>query len=291
MELRVLQYFLAVAREENFTKAAQSLHVSQPTLSRQIAQLEEELGVILFDRNSRNIALTEDGMILKRRAQELVSLAEKTRRDLSHRERELTGSIAIGSGEFQSTRVLSQIIAAFCAQHPLVQYEIYSGNSDNIRDYTERGLLDVSLIAEPVDIRKYDFLPMPLKEQWGVWVRSESPLAKQSRIRPEDLAGQRLIVSSRDFVKSIFKRWFGDYANHLQTVAYGNLLYNQVALAQQNMGVVLGIRLDCSYDGLQFVPLDPAFETNTVLAWKKEQVFTPTTAAFLAFAQQYIKSM
>ena len=132
MELRVLNYFLAVAREENFMRAAQMLHVTQPTLSRQIAQLEEELGVELFTRSNHNIILTEDGMILKRRAQEMLALAEKTKQDLIHRDEELSGKITIGSGEFKSTRVLSQIIVAFSEKYPLVQYEIYSGNADII---------------------------------------------------------------------------------------------------------------------------------------------------------------
>ena len=163
MELRVLNYFLAVAREENFTRAAQILHVTQPTLSRQIAQLEEELGVELFTRSNHNIILTEDGMILKRRAQEMLALAEKTRQDLMHRDEDLAGKISIGSGEFQSTAVLAQVVAAFSKKHPLVQYEIYSGNADNIHDYIERGFLDMGLMAEPIDIRKYDFITMHLK--------------------------------------------------------------------------------------------------------------------------------
>ncbi len=167
MDLRVLNYFLAVAREENFTRAAQMLHVTQPTLSRQIAQLEEELGVELFTRSNHNIILTEDGMILKQRAQEMLALAEKTRQDLMHRDEELAGKITIGSGEFQSTNVLSQVIAAFTERHPLIQYEIYSGNAENIHDYIERGFLDMGLMAEPIDIRKYDFIPMPVKERWG----------------------------------------------------------------------------------------------------------------------------
>jgi DNA-binding transcriptional LysR family regulator len=158
MELRVLNYFLAAAREENITKAAQSLHVTQPTLSRQIAQLEKELGVKLFIRSNHNIILTEDGMILKRRAQEILSLADLTRRDFLRKEGALTGEIAIGSGEFQTTRFLSRLIASFREKHPLVRYEIYSGNADNIKDYIERGFLDLGLMLEPIDIRKYDFL-------------------------------------------------------------------------------------------------------------------------------------
>lgn len=157
MELRVLNYFLAIAREENFTRAARQLHVTQPTLSRQIAQLEKELGVELFVRGKHNIILTEDGMILKRRAQEMLSLAEKTKRDFLHKDEALEGVLSIGSGEFLSTRYLTDCIAAFRKKHPLVRYELYSGNAGNIRDYIERGLLDLGLMSEPIDIRKSEF--------------------------------------------------------------------------------------------------------------------------------------
>ena len=143
MELRVLNYFLAIAREENFTKAAQQLHVTQPTLSRQIAQLEEELGVKLFVRSNHNIILTEEGMILKRRAQEILSLADKTKRDFLQKDETLSGTISIGSGEFRSTEYLAKIISEFRQKYPNVKYEIYSGNANNIRDYIERGFLDI----------------------------------------------------------------------------------------------------------------------------------------------------
>lgn len=168
MELRVLNYFLAIAREENFTKAANMLHVTQPTLSRQIADLEQELGVKLFIRSNHNIILTEDGMILKRRAQEILSLAEKTKRDFMQKEESLSGTISIGSGEFCSTGYLAKIISGFCKKHPNVKYEIYSGNAINISDRIERGLLDIGLMSEPIDIRKYNFVNMPIKNRSAV---------------------------------------------------------------------------------------------------------------------------
>lgn len=228
-------------------------------------------------------------MILKRRAQEMLTLAEKTRQDLMRREEDLAGKIAIGSGEFQSTRILSQTIAAFSEKHPLVQYEIYSGNANNIQDYIERGFLDMGLMPEPIDIRKYDFIPMPVKETWGIWVRSDSALSKKECIQPEDLMGERLIAAAGDFVKSSIGKWLGDYKDQAEIVAEGNLLYNEMMLAESGLGVVLGIKLNYTYEGLQFVPLYPALEAGTVLAWKKEQVFTPATSAFFAFARQYEK--
>ncbi len=161
MELRVLSYFLTIAREENITKAAALLHVTQPTLSRQMMQLEAELGVKLFTRNSHNITLTEQGLLLKRRAQELVSLAEKTKQELGQRD-QLSGELSIGSGEYQNSRLLAEILAAFQAQHSAIQFEVYGGNSDNIKERIERGTLDVGFLLEPVDVGKYEFVRSPI---------------------------------------------------------------------------------------------------------------------------------
>ena len=291
MELRVLHYFLAIAREENFTKAAEQLHVTQPTLSRQIAGLEQELGVKLFVRSNHHIVLTEDGMILKRRAQEILSLADKTKRDFLRGDENLAGVISIGSGEFLSTRILTDCIAQFQERHPLVRFEIYSGNAGNIRERMERGLLDVGLMSEPVDIRKYAFLTMPVKEQWGALVREDSPLAGKGFLRPQDLTGTPLISTLGEFLESNVAKWLGEYAAQVQIIAKGNLLYNEAMLAQSNIGAVIGIRLNCSYDGLQFIPFSPALTNDTALAWKKEQIFSAATTAFLDFAKKYLKSI
>lgn len=291
MELRVLNYFLAIAREENFTKAAEMLHVTQPTLSRQIAQLEEELGVKLFIRSNHNILLTEDGMILRRRAQEILSLADKTKRDLLHKGEQLEGTISIGSGEFQSTLFLSQLIADFRKKHPLVHYELYSGNANNVRDYIERGLLDIGLMFDPVDIRKYDFISMPIKEQWGALVREDSPLADKEFIQPQDLVGATLITATGDFVRSSIGKWFGELKEEVEIIATGNLLYNMAMLAENDIGIPLTIKLNATYGSLGFIPLEPALEIGTALAWKKEQVFSTATSAFIDHAKQYLKGI
>ncbi len=177
MELRVLKYFLMVAREENITKAASLLHITQPTLSRQLMRLEEELGTALFRRSNHSIVLTDDGMLFKRRAREIVALAEKTEQEFSHKEEALTGEISIGCGETRNMSFLSRQIALFRKEHPLVQFNIYSANADDIKERIEKGLLDFGLLMEPVDIGKYEFIRMPQKEQWGVLVREDSPLA------------------------------------------------------------------------------------------------------------------
>ena len=291
MELRVLNYFLAIAREENFTKAAQQLHITQPTLSRQIAQLEEELGVDLFVRSNHNIILTEDGMILKRRAQEILSLADKTKRDFLHEDENLEGVISIGSGEFLSTRCLTDCIAQFRRKHPLVRYEFYSGNAGNIRDQIERGLLDIGLMSEPIDIRKYEFISMPIKEEWGAFVREDSPLIDKDFIAPQDLVDIPLILPLGDFAESHIGKWFGEYISQIDVIAKGNLLYNEAMMAQSNIGAVIGIRLKSNYDRLRFIPLNPSLKIDTALAWKKEQIFSAATTAFIEFSKQYLKGI
>ena len=291
MELRVLNYFLAVAREENFTKAANMLHVTQPTLSRQIADLEQELGVKLFVRSNHNIVLTEDGMILKRRAQEILSLADKTKRDFIKKEEALSGTISVGSGEFRSTEYLAKIIAEFRKKYPNVKYEIYSGNANNIRDYIERGFLDMGLMSEPVDMRKYNFVNMPVKEQWGVFAPSDSSLAEKESIRPEDLAGMSVVTATGDFNQSRIGKWLGDYKDRVDIAAAANLPYNEAVLAKENIGVMLSISLNCTYENLRFIPLQPVLEISTVLGWKKDQIFSATVSAFMDFAAQYLKGI
>lgn len=288
MEIRVLKYFLMTAREENITKAAALLHLTQPTLSRQLIQLEEELGVTLFHRNRHRIVLTEDGMLLRRRAEEIVSLAEKTKDDFRHRQEHLAGTISIGSGELKSSRFLTRLITDFQKENPLVTFTIYSGNSDNIKERIERGLLDVGLLQEPVDITRYSFVRTPVREEWGILVREDSPLAFKSSVSPEDLAGVPLILPSRENVQNELLNWFGPHAEHLHITATGNLLYNLAFLARDSGSCVLTLNLDCAYEGLRFVPLSPKMESGTVLVWKKAETFSPAAMAFLAYARDFI---
>lgn len=291
MELRVLNYFLAIAREESFTKAARQLHITQPTLSRQIADLEQELGVKLFVRSNHSVILTEDGMILKRRAQEILSLADKTKRDFLQKDEALSGTISIGSGEFRSTEYLAKMIAEFREKYPDVKYEIYSGNANNIRDYIERGLLDIGLMSEPIDMSKYDFVNMPIKEQWGLYVKNDALLSKKENITPEDLKGMSLVTATGDFNQSRIGKWLGEYKDQVEIAATANLPYNEAVLAKENIGVMLSIKLNCVYEDLRFIPLNPVLEVSTVLGWKKEQIFSATTSAFIDFAKQYLKSI
>lgn len=281
MELRVLRYFLVVAREENITKAAELLHITQPTLSRQLIQLEEELGTKLFTRGRHSINLTDDGLLLKRRAQELVSLADITIQEFSQGEDELSGEITIGSGESRSMRVFANLLTSFRKEYPRIRYDIYSGNSDSIKERIEKGLLDYGLLMEPVDIGKYEFLRMPLKEEWGVLVREDSPLAGKESVGPEDLAGFPLIAAKSGQVQNELANWFGARQDGLDIAATYNLIYNSAIMVQNGLGVALCLRLDSRYEKLRFVPLAPRLETGSVLVWKKHQALAPAVSAFL----------
>lgn len=289
MELRILKYFLMVAREENITKAAALLHITQPTLSRQLMQLEEELGVKLFHRSKHSIILTEDGMLLKRRAQELVSLSDKTIQELSHKDNMLSGEIAIGCGETKSMSFISDRIRDFQQLNPLVLFSIHSAIADDIKERIERGILDMGLLIEPVDIGKYEFIRMPRKERWGILTRKDSELAEKESVTPQDLAGVPLLMVKRELVKNELSSWFGDYYDRLQIVATYNLIINAATMVKSRVGVALCFDLGAIYyDDLRFVPLAPALRTGSVLVWKKNQTMGESITHFIQFVKNAI---
>ena len=186
---------------------------------------------------------------------------------------------------------MAKIIAEFRKKYPNVKYEIYSGNANNIRDYIERGLLDIGLMSEPIDMRKYDFVNMPIKEQWGLYAQSDSLLSKKESISPEDLKGMSIVTATGDFNQSRIGKWLGEYKDQVEIAATANLPYNEEVLAKENIGVMLSINLNCIYEDLHFIPLNPILEISTVLGWKKEQIFSATTSAFIDFAKQYLKGI
>lgn len=287
MELRVLKYFLTVAQEENITRAAQILHITQPTLSRQMIQLEEELGVKLLKRSGHHVYLTDDGLLLKRRAREITELAEKTKDDFLHRDSEIAGEIAIGSGEYRASSILTDLLARFQREYPLVRYRIFSSDSDNIRERIERGILDLGLLMEPADISKYDFIRIPEEEVWGILVREDMELARRESVGSEDLVHTPLIMTRREMMQNELLHWFGEYANQIEVMAGGNLLYNMAAMAKSGIGTVITPILDCSYEGLKYVPLRPGIRTGIVLVWKKAQVYSAATKAFIEYVKKY----
>ncbi|EDN00414.1 LysR substrate binding domain protein [Pseudoflavonifractor capillosus ATCC 29799] len=287
MELRVLKYFLAVAREENITKAAALLHLTQPTLSRQLMQLEEELRVQLFRRSRYHIELTEDGMLLRRRAQELVDLAEKTTREFTMRETELMGEIAIGAGETRSMSFLSRAMVSFRERYPKVTFRIFSATADDVKERLDTGLLDMGLLTEPVDVGRYAFCRMKERDRWGVLVRLDSPLAGLDSVTPDDLEQVPLIISGRERVQRELANWFGDRWERLQIAASFNLILNAANMVRYGVGTALSFDLNFSFDDLRFIPLSPTMDTGTVLVWKKDLVLTPVVEAF----HQHIKNV
>lgn len=286
MELRVLKYFLVVAREENITRAAALLHVTQPTLSRQLMQLEEELGVKLFRRGRYRIILTDDGVLLRRRAQEIVDLAEKVEREFERRD-EITGEIAIGAAESNSMTDLSRRMAAFRRTYPLVRFSLYSATADDIKDRLEKGLLDLGLLSEPVEIGRYAFQRMPSRDRWGAWVRRDHPLARKDAVTPQDLQPLPLLLGRRELVQKELSGWFGEGYERLEVAATYNLMVNAVNMVRNHVGeAAVGFYLGSLSDEMCFLPLSPPLETGAVLVWKRDQAFSPAAERFLRLLQQ-----
>lgn len=274
-----------VAREENITKAAQLLHVTQSTLSRQLMQLEEELGVQLFHIGKHSVTLTEDGMLLRRRAQEIAALSEKTISELKNKGDMLSGEIFIGCGETRSMEILSENIRNFREIYPLVQFHIYSATADDIKEYIEKGLLDIGLLTEPVDISKYEFIRMLGKERWGVLVNPDSPLYVKESVSPADLLGIPLIMVQRNSVKNELANWFGDIYEQLDVAATYNLILNAASMVKEGVGTAVCFDLGMMYGELRFIPFTPQLETGSVLVWKKNQAHADTLRLFLQFVK------
>lgn len=291
MEIRVLKYFLMAAREENITKAAELLHITQPTLSRQLQQLEEELGVKLFQRSNHSIHLTEDGMLLKRRAQEIVALTDKTEKEFQHKEESVSGEISIGSGETKSVHELAEILSLFREEYPAVSYDFYTANADDIKERLDKGLLDIGLLAEPVDISKYNFVRLNGRERWGILVREDSVLAAKEYVKPEDLLEIPLLMVRRPLVQSELAGWFDNYYDQLHIVGTYNLINNAAVMVEKGIGCALCFNLGVTFDKLRFVPLLPAVETGAVIVWKKNQIASQAVYRFIDFLKKYKMSI
>ncbi len=286
MELRTLKYFLAVAREENMTEAANVLHVTQPTLSRQIAELERELGVTLFERTNRSCVLTGEGMRLRQRAEEILSLVSQTEAELTDQEGELTGTVRIGAGETQAMRLVLQTFADLHRDHPGVAVELYTGNADAVEERLERGLLDFGLLIEPVNLEKYEWLRMPDADRVGVAVAASSEWAELSRISPADIAKMPLMLSSRTSNKAIdIASWSGGAVSpeSLNVVGRFDLLGNAAHLVRTGEACAMGIDhlLQLDESDLRFIPLDPPLEIGSFLVWKKYRLRSRACEEFL----------
>lgn len=288
MEIRVLRYFLAIAREGSITNAARFLHITQPTLSRQIQDLEEELGQKLFTRGSRNMTLTPEGMILRKRAEEIISMVDKTEAEFNSMENVVSGDIYIGGGETEAIKLVAQIAYELRASYPGIHYHLYSGNSEDVTERLDKGLLDFGILIQPADISKYDYIDIPARDIWGVVMRRDSPLAEKEVIRKEDLLGVPLICSrqaiSAERRGNEFAGWFGEDFDQLDIVTTFNLVYNAAIMVEAGVGYAVTldkIANTTESSSLCFRPLEPRLESGLNIIWKKYQVFSPAAELFL----------
>lgn len=288
MELRVLRYFLAVTREQTISGAAQYLHVSQPSLSRQLMDLEKELGQQLFVRGNRRITLTEAGELLRRRADELVLLADKTEAELRSMQDVVSGDVYIGGGETEAMRLIARAARDLQAAHPHICYHLYSGNADDVTERLDKGLLDFGLLIEPFDKQKYDFIRLPVSDRWGVLMRRDSPLAERQTICPADLRDLPLIISRQSMVLHALSDWFDRPIEELHVAATYNLLFNASLMVEEGVGYALCLDhlVHTGPDSaLCFRPLSPTQQAGIGIVWKKYQVFSKAAAKFLEHVQ------
>lgn len=284
MELRVLQYFLAVAREENISAAAQALHLTQPTLSRQLKELEDELGKTLMIRGHRKITLTEDGLILKKRAEEILDLVGRAQREVMRSDESLSGDIYIGTGETDGMRQIARVAHGLRERHPGIHFHIVSGDAVDVCERLDKGLLDFGMLLGDMNQTKYHYLPLPMKDVWGVLMQRSSPLARKACIAPEDLWDKPLILSRQVDNKGELYRWLQREPEQLNTVATYNLIYNASLMVDEGMGYAFTLDklVNTSGSRLCFRPLEPRLELGMHLVWKKNQVFSKAAEQFLS---------
>lgn len=287
MELRVLQYFLAVAREQSIVRAAESLHLSQPTLSTQIKAMEKEFGkqfLIRGTKGSRKVTLTEEGMILRKRAEEILNLVQKTEREISLSDQIIVGDVYIGTGETDAVRFIAKAARELYKTYPGIHYHITSGNSEFVLEQLEKGLIDFGIVFGPVDYVKYNSLPLPYKDIWGVLMRKDSPLAAKETICPNDLWDKPLIISKQDETYGTLSAWIKREMSELEIVATYNLLFNASLMVEEGLGYAIGFDKIINTSGnssLCFRPLSPKREEGMGIIWKKYQVFSKASEEFM----------
>lgn len=284
MEIRVLQYFLAVAREQSISAAAQSLHLSQPTLSTQLKALEQELGrqlLIRGTKGSRKVTLTEEGMILRKRAEEILTLVDRAQEEIAHGDGEVEGEVSIGAGETDTVRLFARAAGRLRRQHPGIRLRISSGNADFVLEQLDKGLIDFGLLFSEVDDHKYQSMAIPLRDTWGVLMRKDAPLAEKEAITPEDLWDKPLILSHQRGGGVL--QWLGREPSQLSIVATYNLVYNASLLVDEGLGYALCFDklINTQGSSLTFRPLDPPILAEATVVWKKYQVFSKAARLFL----------
>lgn len=293
MELRVLQYFLAVAREQNISAAAQSLHISQPALSTQLKALEEELGKKLLIRGtkgSRKVILTDEGMILRKRAQEILSLVKRTEKEITRSEETIVGDVYIGTGETEIVRFFAKAAKDLQKRYPDIHYHISSGNAEYVLECLDKGLIDFGLLFANADPTRYNSIPIPVRDTWGVLMRRDSPLAEKEVITPEDIRDIPLIVSHQRGDSDYLPRWAKTDISKLNVVSTYNLVYNASLLVDEGLGyaVCLDKLINTTGSDLCFRPFSPKLEATACIVWKRYQIFSKAAETFLAHLQKLI---
>lgn len=291
MELRQLKYFLAVTREQSISKAAEALYTTQPNLSRQMQNLEKEIGQQLFIRGTKKITLTETGQLLRKRAEEIIELYNQTEAELDKPFGEVKGDVYIGGGESYAMGLIAQAIRLVQSDYPNVKFHLFSGDSATISERLDKGLINFGIFIEPFDLSRYDHLRLPLYDTWGVLMRKDSPLAAKERITPEDLWDKPLIRSRQSMGKNRISEWFIKTSDELNIVATGNLLYNMSLLVEQGVGYAVSLDKIINTSGnsnLCFRPLYPELISHLDIAWKKYQVFPKHIQIFLQRLQELL---
>lgn len=287
MELRVLQYFLAVAREQNISSAAESLHLSQPTLSTQLKALENELGKQLLIRGtkgSRKVLLTEEGMLLRKRAEEILELVRMTESEISLSNEVIAGDVYIGTGESDLIRIFARAAKHIQEKYPDIHYHILSGNASFVQEHLDRGLIDFGVVYSPVDTSIYSTIKIPVHDTWGVLMRRDSPLAQKDTVQPQDLLDKPLILSAQKADAWPMSNWFGQDISKLNVVATYNLVFNASLLVEEGLGyaVCFDKLINVSGDSnLCFHPLSPTIEAKASIIWKRYQVLSKAAECFL----------
>lgn len=281
MELRVLRYFLEVAREENITAAAESLHITQPTLSKQLMDLEDELGKQLFIRGKRRITLTEDGILLRKRASEIIELVEKAESELQNNDELVVGDVYIGAAETDGIKLIAKLCKNLQDKYPNIHYHLFSGNSEDVLEKLDKGLVDFAILFEPSDLKKYNHIKLPVYNNWGLLMKKDNPLAKLEYIKPKNLLNIPLIFSKQALDNNELAGWFGQNVEKLNIVTTYNLIYNASFFVEEGFGSALTLDNLVNNPTLCFRPLEPNLKSNLVMAWKKYQVFSKASQIFL----------
>lgn len=288
MEVRVLRYFVEVARQASITRAAEALHISQPTLSRQLKELEDEIGKKLFQRNNYGIKLTDAGILLRKRAKDILAMVDKTSAEFAAMAEVTGGDIYIGCAESQLIRYLAAVIRDFKRQYPDLHFHLISGDTALVTDKLDQGLVDLAIIVEPPSLARYTYLEVPGEDTWGLVIRADDPLAQKSTITVADLKDQPLICSEQSFQHDI-PRWAGDEMPTLNLVGTTNLFFNGAVFVRSGLGAMLTFAGLCDTGAdsdLVFRPLAPQLTSKMYIIWKKYQVFSPIAERFVKQLRQ-----